>query len=137
MVSRTDAAAYLDSQYDRLAREILQQQNDDSAAGYGPDIDQALRGLSVAEADLDSGEIADGSVLLYFALCDWYALNRFARKLATKVNIDSFAVEGDRPTVFQAVMDMLAEVGKTLDGFGYPAGIPPAVAGDQVAFEIY
>jgi hypothetical protein len=127
MITRLAAAAYLDGQYDNLAREINQLEHADGADGYGPDIDQALRSLGTPEDQIELAAVENAEVLVYYALCDYYALRRFARQLATKVDTGlpaQFALEGDRPRVFENVMDLLAEATARVEEYGYPGGVP-------------
>lgn len=86
-ISRTTAAAHLNSQFSALATETSQAATDDSAAGYGPDIDNALRLLGVAEADLAAYAVAESDRTKYFAALKYYAAERFCNLLSYAVNV--------------------------------------------------
>jgi hypothetical protein len=123
-MTRTQAAAYLESQYSNLRKEILQALTDASATGYGPDIDQALRKLDVVEADLATATVEDADVRVFLALCDYYCLRRMARRAATKVDLpDTFAREGSgRESISRNVRELLKEAKATLDSMGISLG---------------
>lgn len=122
-ITRAEAALYLDTQFGNLAREVMQVTNDDSAVGYGADIDQALRKLSYVESDIATAIVAADYRDVYFALADYYALRRFARLLATKVDIGQAHVrEGDRNRVFDNVLKLLEMAETTIEEYGYSVG---------------
>lgn len=122
-ITRADVAAYLHSQYARLAAEIKQAETDDSADGYGPDIDQALRKLGVPRAGLPAATVRDDQEEPLFALARYFALRRFAAQVTTKVDMDGgFGVQGGRSGVFRSVLDMLKEARAELVALGY---LPP------------
>jgi hypothetical protein len=119
-VSRSAAAAYIHSRLANLAGEVQQVATDASATGYGPDIDQALRRLGTGESSLASASVADSLSRAYLTLCQYYALDRFAGLLSTKVDFGATAVEGDRDTIFDNIERMLERLAKELKGLGYP-----------------
>jgi len=86
-ITRSNAADYLDARFSALATGAGQTATDDSADGYGADIDDALRDLSVAEADLSSATVAESSRRAYYALCEYYAARRFWIRYAAKGNV--------------------------------------------------
>lgn len=125
--TRAQAAAHLQTQFATLATEIGQATTGEAATGYGPDIDQALRKLGVAEADLAAATVADADVGPYLALAEYYALRRFAGRLATKVDLpNTFAREGDRRTVFDNVRALLKLAKETVEDYGYSVGVVPS-----------
>lgn len=121
-ITRSNAASYLDSQFANLASEIVQAATDDSATGYGPDIDAALRRMDVAEADLAAATVEDVDRVEFYALCDFTCLSRMARRLATRVDSGALVPEGDRQKVFENVKALLDAAAATIEAYGYTAG---------------
>ena len=119
-LTRTEAAAILHADMQSLAAEVRQTTSDAAATGYGPDLDKALRRLGTAESSLSSATVADSDVPAFLALARYYALSRFAARVATKVDTGATAVEGDRNTIFDNVKELLDAAAEECAGFGYP-----------------
>lgn len=118
--SRASTASYLAVQFATLATETGQTTGDTSG-GFGPAIDNALRKLGgTAEADLATASVADANVPAFLALCEYYALVRFARALATRVDTGITAVEGDREQMFSHVRQLIAMAREECAAQGYP-----------------
>lgn len=118
--SRSSAASYLAVQFATLCTETGQATSD-TASGFGPALDNALRRLGgVAEAGLSSATLADEDVPAFLALAEYYALVRFARALATRVDTGITAVEGNREQLFAHVQKLIALAATDCSAQGYP-----------------
>jgi hypothetical protein len=119
-MSRATAAVFLHGQFSDLATEISQAETDDSADGYGPDIDQAFRQLETDEDDLATASATQAQIPAFVALCEYYALRRFARRLALRADIKAGTMAkglGKQADTLQALM---AEAAQRAAGLGYP-----------------
>jgi hypothetical protein len=76
-VERADALIHLQNQFAPLA-SVVDQPTTDSAAGYGPALDQALRKLGYTADQLATAVVPDADVLDYLTLAEYYALERYA-----------------------------------------------------------
>lgn len=121
-VTRANAATYLHSQFANLATEVGQTTTDAASTGYGPDIDAALRMMSVAEDDIAAATVDDGDRRDFYALCDYTCLSRMARRLATKVDTGGLVAEGDRQKIFENVKALLDDAAELISELGYAAG---------------
>ena len=118
--TRASAASYLAVQFATLATET-DQATTDTSAGFGPALDQALRKIGgTAEADLAAATVADATVPAFLALAEYYALRRFARALATRVDFGAPTVEGDRPRIFQHISRLIVMAREECAAQGYP-----------------
>lgn len=113
---------HLQNQFSALATETGQATTD-TAAGYGPALDAALRELGYTAdqlADADTTDAQDGD---YLALAEYYALVRFARSLVVKVNVsvDAPAVRKDRNQAYQGVLKLIELSKADLEDRGYLA----------------
>ena len=120
--TRDQIAAHLNRHFSHLAAEINQIARSDTADGYGPDIDRALRALGNAEADIATAAIADASIVAGLALADYFALDRFARQLSTKVDTRAYATEGNRDRIFDNVIALRELARETVEDAGYSIG---------------
>lgn len=118
-MTRAQAAAYLQTQFDLLVTATGQAATDASAAGYGPDIDNALRQLGTAEASLSTATVADADVPAYQALVEYYALRRFARRLVTATSVSAAGISEQGQQMFEHVRLMLAEAAAAVAAYGY------------------
>jgi hypothetical protein len=123
--TRTSATTHLSNEFAALASETGQAVTD-STAGFGPAIDRALRTLGVTEADLAAATVADANVPAFLALCEYHALARIWRSLATRADVSARNVMGPRAQVFQHVKDLVTEAANTCASYGYPVGTPIA-----------
>lgn len=115
-ITRPQAAASLDAKLKRLAAEVKQADNTDAATGYGPDIDDALNRM--AKDDINALTMTI-EVAAFLVVARFYALTRFAALLATRVDTESFAVEGDRETIFNNVMALRKQAAHEAATYGY------------------
>lgn len=135
-VSRSDAASLLNTLYTNLAQEVGYTTADDAATGYGPDIDNALRRMGEAESALASATVDDEDRDAFFTLCQYFALQRFASRLATRADIGAPTIEPGRRTVFENVLALLRMAAAQAAAYGYPvdAGDAWSLVGFQVDF---
>ncbi len=77
-ITRINAMDYLAKKFIAFATEVAQEANsDDDEDGYGPDIDDALRDMDVAEASLATATVAEADRRAFYTLCEYYAARRF------------------------------------------------------------
>jgi hypothetical protein len=119
--TRVSATTHLANELAKLAAETGQVLTD-SAAGFGPAIDRALRTLGVAEASLATTTVDDDDVPAYLALCEYHALARIWRALATRADVSARNVMGPRAQVFQHVKDLMEMAANECAALGYPVG---------------
>jgi hypothetical protein len=123
-ITRTQAAAHLHTQFSVLASEISQAETDDSATGYGPDLDQALRYLGEGESSLATATVMDTTGPAYLALAEYYCLRRMARQLSlasTDVRVGEMSQKlGQRASTLAGLIDeartACASLGHPVDG---------------------
>jgi hypothetical protein len=116
MITEAQVAVYLHRRLHNLATLVGQAVHDSSPQGYGDDISDALRRMGFANAaaiTLASDEAALGHV------SEFYALYRFASLLATRVDIDAYAVDDDRGRVFDNVITLMEQAGSKAALYGY------------------
>lgn len=115
-MTRVQLAARLESRLKSLRNEVRQAVADDSADGYGPDIDEALTRMATDDiATLTS--YPQVSVLPIIAR--YFALNRFATLLATRVDTEGYAIEGDRSTIFDHIEKLIKAANDEALAYGY------------------
>jgi hypothetical protein len=125
-INRTQAAAHLDSQFSVLASEIGQVTTDDTALGYGPDIDQALRKLGKSEDAIATATVANSDAAAYLALAEYYALRRFWRALAIKITMSVDGIgSASESHMFDHLSKLVEEAAEVAAGLGYPVGAVP------------
>lgn len=110
------AAQVLDAKLKYLANEVRQLTHADDVDGYGIDLNDALRRMNVADIALITEPLQQAA---YLVIARWYALVRFASLLATRVDTESFAVEGDRDTIFQNVVVLIRQAVDEAATYGY------------------
>lgn len=124
--TRASATTHLSNELAMLAKDASQLVTD-SATGFGPAIDKALRTLGTAETALATATVADTSVPVFLALCEYYALVRIWRTLATRADpVSARGVLSARAQVVQQVKDLVTEAANTCASYGYPVGTPVA-----------
>lgn len=109
---RDKAVDRLNDKLTTLAQEVNQAAFDDTATGWKADLD-------AAEARLGGG----GPRLAYYALAEYYALDRLASLLATRVDTEGYAVEGDRERIFDNARQLRAHAAGQAAGYGYPVDL--------------
>lgn len=122
MITRAQAADHLQYQFSALASEIGQAETDESATGYGPDIDQALRQLGESEAGLAAATVADAYAPAFLALAEYYALRRFGRQLALSADLSSGTMSKKASQRSATIKALTAEAAERAAGMGYPVG---------------
>lgn len=105
-ISRSTVANHLQSRFSRFASDIGQTVTDDSPQAYGPDIDDALRDLSVAEDDLSTATVAESSRRAYLTLAEYYAARRMWLQMSSNPNVKS----GDQQVDYSKVIDSLKAI---------------------------
>lgn len=115
---RAMAAEHLNSQYKTLAAEVGQESLSDNGAGWKQDLDQA-------EGRMGGG----GHRMAYHALARYYALSRFAGLLASRVDTNAYAMEGDRAAIFEHVGELRESEAASCAGYGYPVTVEDATSG--------
>lgn len=126
--TRAQAATHLTNELGALALEA-KQVTTDSAAGWGPAIDKALRTLGTAESSLATATVVDADVPAYLALCEYHALVRFWRTVATRADVAARNVMGPRAQVFQHVKDLLEIAAINCANLGYTVSGPYGAGG--------
>jgi hypothetical protein len=117
-LSRASTVTYLAAEFAALLTESGVGATD-ITAGLGPPVDNALRQMEVAEADLATTTVADADVSAYLALCEYYALARICRALANRGDIDARNTIGPRSIVFQQARDLMQQAEAKCAAFGY------------------
>lgn len=142
-ITRPQAASVLNAKLSRLAAEVKQTAIDDSPAGYGIDLDDALRRMQKEAEALLTTTV---EVAAYLVIARYYALVRFASLLATRVDTQSFSVEGDREQIFTNVLALIKQAVEEAAVYGYvlqtrddgqigSGNTPPDQSGSQAAYE--
>src|SRR5438309_12034196 len=85
-MTRGGALSFLQTEYTELATEA-QFTDSQSTTAYETAIDMSLRQLGYQETDLPTVDVPQVQILSYLALLNYYALKRFARLLAIRVNV--------------------------------------------------
>lgn len=106
--TRAQVVIYLTNRLQHIAAEVNQATLDDTATGWGPDID-------LATARIGSGT----NGLAFYVLSEYFALARFAALLATRVDTEGYAVEGNRERIFDNVVALRDMVASQCAMYGY------------------
>jgi hypothetical protein len=135
--TRAQVKTYLSFELGSLALEA-KQATTDSAAGFGPAIDKALRTLGYAESALATAAASDSEVPAYLALSKYHALLRIWATIATRADVQARNVMGPRAQVFQHVRDLVNIAAAECATFGYPVGNVEGGPSVQTAtFQVY
>jgi len=119
-MNRVAATGYLTAEYEAQATDS---QMDDTrlAAAYSAVIDSALRKLGIAEAAIATADVGEEDSPAYMALLDYYALRRFARLYATRVNVSvGGALSTNRAQAFDQTKKLADEAAALCAALGYP-----------------
>ena len=117
-MNRAAALDYLQGEFAEIAVETGLEQSPLLKA-YNTAIDQSLRGLGVAESDLGTADTTSAQVTGYLALLDFYALTRFNRIFALRMNVNiSGSVQAEQSQMFRQVKVLLDQAEKRLAGLG-------------------
>ena len=73
--------------------------------------------------------MADANVPAFLALCEYHALARIWRALATRADVSARNVMGPRAQVFQHVKDLMEMAAAECASLGYPVGSLGAASG--------
>lgn len=106
---RADALTHLQNQFSALAT-ATGQATTDTANGYGPALDQALRQLGYTSDQLADADTTDAQTPDYLALAEYYALVRFWRALVTNVD-----VAADAPSMRKSFSQIVKHVKELVD----------------------
>jgi hypothetical protein len=106
---RDDVVAYLNSRLTNLGNEINQGDFTDAVTGWKLDID-------FAEQRIGDGTFA----LAFYALAEYYALDRITSALATRVDTEAYVEEGDRQTVYDRAAALRNHAARKCGMYGYP-----------------
>lgn len=118
-ISRTQAAAYLSSQFSAFASAIGQTESDDTPSGYGADIDNALRDLEVTEANIPTATVAEADRRSLFTLAEYYAARRMWLRISTKANSRLGPASVDYQHVLGAIKAIMDEAAGRAASLGY------------------
>lgn len=117
-MNRTAALNYLQNEYAELAVETGLAQSPLLVA-YNTAIDQSLRGLGYGESALTTTDTLDTEVTGYLALLDFYALTRFHRIFALRMDVNvAGSVQARQSQTFLQVKALLDAAEKRLAGLG-------------------
>ncbi len=86
-MNRAAALDYLQGEFAEIAVETGLEQSPLLKA-YNTAIDQSLRGLGYVESDIGTADTTSAQVTGYLALLDFYALTRFNRIFALRMNVN-------------------------------------------------
>lgn len=109
-------AAKLESRLKSLRNEAKIPLADDSANGYGPDIDDALRRMSTDDI---STLTTFNETNAFLVIARYYALSRIATLVATRVDTEGYAIEGDRETIFDHIERLIEQAKNEALAYGY------------------
>lgn len=115
-LTKVNAAQVLDVKLKYLANEVKQLTHDETIDGYGLDLDDAVRRMNLGDISEVTSPLMQSA---YLVIARWYALVRLASLLATRVDTQSFAVEGDRETVFNHVVILTRQAVDEAATYGY------------------
>jgi hypothetical protein len=117
-MNRAAAMDYLKNEYEDLSTEA-NFDADKELRAYSTAIDQALRQLDVPEANLVTADIAEGDIVSYLALLDYFALTRFARVFSIRTDVSvSGAISTSQSQAFKQVLMLRDNAEKRLAGLG-------------------
>lgn len=135
-MNRSSANAYLVEEYRELATDakFSSQQTTDA---YSIAIDMSLRQLGFEESALASAEAAPGDTLKYLALLNYYTLNRFAKLLAIRFDVEAGqgAIKAARSQAFDRVKLLKAEAAAELTQYGISVGGVESFEAGWVGFD--
>lgn len=115
-ITRANATTYLTGTFSALFAAA-------SETSYDWPIDQALRLLETAEADLATTEIAESDRLRYFAACDYYAALLAWRRLVDQASTSSLGPrDEDGEAMVDAAEKLLTGAEKRATALGLPVG---------------
>jgi hypothetical protein len=121
-MDRTAATNYLEQMYRELATDA-KFTTDQTTAAYDNAIDMSLRKLNFAESDLATADVVQSDVQKYYALLDYYMLERFNTLLSVRFDV-SFPgpVSAKRSQAFNQVSVLLARAENKLATLGIVIG---------------
>lgn len=122
-MDRTSAKAWLVEKFRELSvyAEFTSTQID---SAYAWTTDMSLRQLKVAEADLQTADVADADVLKFLALLNYYALDRFATLASPQFDakVGGGAADAKLSQVFDMVQKLKAQASAELAQYGLIIG---------------
>lgn len=126
-MTRSEALTYLTTEYQELAAEakFTGQQLTDA---YNLAMDMALRQLGIQESDLATADVDQAHVLGYLALLGYYALRRFERLLAVRVDVNiAGSLQAARSQAAKQVKLLLDDAKAECMAQGYAVGGTQAI----------
>jgi hypothetical protein len=128
-MNRTTALTLLQSDYAELATESQLNTNDLTTA-YETAIDMSLRQLGYTEDLLPIVDVPQGQIVSYIALLNYYALKRFARAFAVRVNLTiGGQLSAQRSQAATQVKALLDDAEKEVVALGFAVGADAAPFG--------
>jgi hypothetical protein len=115
MITGADVATYLARRLGTLAALTKQSALDESADGFGEDIDTAL--ARMGQTDITTLEGVDELAVKHLA--EFYALYRYAGILSTRVDLDAYAIDDERGGVFDNVETLMNKAAEQAAIYGY------------------
>lgn len=118
-MTRSEALAYLQARFNRLATEAGMGTADDSS-GYGPVLDGALRLLGFSTAQLATANVASADEAKYLSALQYEALRHVQRQVVMRVDIslDGPQVSKSRSQFVRNLAAMLAEARTECASYG-------------------
>lgn len=118
-MNRVGAVAYLASRFHKIAL-FCDVPEEDTALGYGAEIDAALRELGVSETDLTTYDVTD-KVRSYTTLLDYFALRKLNTDLSLSVDyaVNSNQINEKASQYFTQTASLLAKAEEDCNALGY------------------
>jgi hypothetical protein len=121
-VDRATALNYLTNEYAELATDSALSGTPLTTA-YNTAIDMSLRQLGYQETDLATTDVPQTQIIGYLALLNYYALKRFARILALRVNVGvAGQLSASRSQAAAQVKALLDDAEKEVVALGFAVG---------------
>lgn len=128
-MNRVAAFTYLTTEYQELATEAnftVQQVQD----CYNLAMDMSLRQLGYQETDLPTADVAQASIIGYLALLQYYALRRFERLFAIRVDVNVAGnLQAFRSQGAKQVKMLLDDAKAECVALGFSIGVPAMTSG--------
>lgn len=118
-ITRQNVADYLHTQFSEPVAAIGQTTNNDSPAGYGPDIDNALRKLGKSESELATATVENSQREAFYALSEFYTAERVWTQLGSRVNTTTGNNEYDFKDMRKSVKERMEKAADRCAMLGY------------------
>jgi len=127
-VDRSTALTYLTNEFAELAADAGFSSGQTTTA-YNIALDMSLRQLGYAEIDLATTDVGQSNILNYLSLMTYYALKRFARLLALRVDTTvGMQLQAKRSQAAIQVKALLDDAEAEVIAKGFQVGPVPAFA---------